>query len=201
VAAEQHAPEDMPLRLLKRHFVKMEHLLTRCITLNDVTSVLTSRLQHLPELTDLCQKSFAERLPPFVALWYALPDLPHFALIRTLQGHMHGVYGCAVSLDGTLVVSASRDKSLKVWNAASGAERLILQGHAAAVIGCAVSPGGTFIVSASDDTTLKVWDAHTGICLITFPVEGVLLACGFHPDGKHLVAAGAGGIYFLEWVP
>ena len=87
VVAEQHAPEDMPLRLLKRHFVTMEHLLNRCTTLNDVTAALSCRLQHLPELSDLWQRSFAERLSPSVGLWHPLPDLPHPALIRTLQGH------------------------------------------------------------------------------------------------------------------
>ena len=91
VVAEQHAPEDMPLRLLKWHFVTMEHLLNRCTTLNDVTAVLSCRLQHLPELSDLWQRSFAERLPPSVGLWHPLPDLPHPALIRTLQGHTAGV--------------------------------------------------------------------------------------------------------------
>ena len=111
------------------------------------------------------------------------------------------MYGCAVSPDGAFIVSASGDKTLKVWDARSGEARLTLQGHTAGVNGCAVSPDGAFIVSASGDKTLKVWDARTGTCLITFPVEGALQACTFHPDGKHLVAAGAGGVYFLEWVP
>ena len=120
VVAEQHAPEDMPLRLLKRHFVTMEHLLTRCTTLNDVTAVLSCRLQHLPELSDLWQRSLAERLSPSVGLWHPLPDLPHPALIRTLQGHTDGVTGCAVSPDGACIVSASLDKTLKVWDARTG---------------------------------------------------------------------------------
>jgi len=241
--AEQQAPEDMPLRLLKRHFVNMEHLLNRCTTLNDVTAALSCRLQHLPELSDLWQRSFAERLPPSVGLWHPLPDLPHPALIRTLHGHTNRVSGCAVSPDGAFIVSASEDRTLKVWDARtgqarltlhghtnrvrgcavspdgafivsaswdtmlkvwdarSGEARLTLHGHTNRVRGCAVSPDGAFIVSASWDTTLKVWDARTGTCLITFPVEGALQACTFHPDGKHLVAAGASGVYFLEWVP
>ena len=149
VVAEQHAPEDMPLRLLKRHFVTMEHLLNRCTTLNDVTAVLSCRLQHLPELSDLWQRSLAERLSPSVGLWHALPDLPHPALIRTLQGHTAGVTGCAVSPDGAFIVSASGDNTLKVWDARSGEARLTLQGHTAGVTGCAVSPDGALIVSAS----------------------------------------------------
>jgi hypothetical protein len=243
VVAEQHASDDMPLRLLKRHFVTMEHLLTRCTTLNDVTNALTCRLQHLPELSEIWQRSVAERLPPYVGLWHTLPDLPYSALIRTLHGHTDVVDGCAVSPDGTWIVSASRDNTLKIWDAQTGQVRLTLRGHttsvnscavshdgvwivsassdntlkvwdaqtgqvrltlhghAKGVIGCAVSPDGAWIVSASWDNTLKIWDVGTGICLMTFPVEGVLRACTFHSDGKHLVAAGAGGVYFLEWVP
>ena len=102
---------------------------------------------------------------------------------------------------GQRIVSASDDSTLKVWDVRTGEARLTLQGHTATVAGCAVSPDGAFIVSASEDTTLKVWDTRTGICLFTFPVEGALQACTFHPDGKHLVAAGAGGVYFLEWLP
>ena len=106
-----------------------------------------------------------------------------------------------MSPDGAFIVSTSWDSTLKVWDAHTREERLTLQGHTGWVHGCAVSPDGAFIVSASNDKTLKVWDARTGTCLITFSVEGPLQACVFHPDGKHLVAGGAGGMYFLEWVP
>ena len=70
--------------------------------------------------------------------------------------------GCAVSPDGTWIVSASYDNTLKIWDAATGAERATLTGHTGSVNGCAVSPDGTWIVSASDDNTLKIWDAATG---------------------------------------
>ena len=188
--AEQHAPEDMPLRLLKRHFVTMEHLLNRCTTLNGVTAVLSGRLQHLPELSDLWQRSFAERLPPSVGLWHPLPDLPHPALIRTLQGHTKLVLGCAVSADGAFIVSASWDKTLKVWDARSGEARLTLQGHTDGVRGCAVSPDGAFIVSASNDETLKVWDARTGEARLTLQGHtAAVFGCAVSPDGAFIVSA------------
>jgi WD40 repeat protein len=60
------------------------------------------------------------------------------------------------------IVSASDDKTLKLWDAASGAERATLSGHTSGVTGCAVSPDGSWIVSASRDQTLKVWDAASG---------------------------------------
>jgi WD40 repeat protein len=69
------------------------------------------------------------------------------------------VNGCAVSRDGQWIVSASWDKTLKVWDAASGAEKLILTGYAFWVNDCALSPDGQWVASTSSDGTLKMWDA------------------------------------------
>jgi len=110
------------------------------------------------------------------------------------------VNGCAFSPSGDSIVSASDDRTLKVWDARTGEERSTLCGHSSWVWGCAFSPTGDYIVSASYDRTLKVWDARTGACESTLYVDGPLNACAFHPDGEHLVAVGAGGVYFLRWV-
>jgi WD40 repeat protein len=103
-------------------------------------------------------------------------------------------------MSGPHIVSASRDHTLKVWDARTGEERRTLRGHTGEVHGCAISPSGDYIVSASSDQTLKVWDARTGKERCTLYVNGRLNACAFHPDGEHIVAVGAGGVYFLRWV-
>jgi len=110
------------------------------------------------------------------------------------------VTGCAISPGGDFIVSASLDQTLKVWDAPTGEERRTLRGHTDVVSGCAISPLGDTIVSASYDNTLKVWDACTGACLSTLFVNDPLFACAVHPDGEHIVAAGAGCLYFLRWV-
>ena len=119
---------------------------------------------------------------------------------RTLRGHMGVVHGCAISPSEDSIVSVSFDRTIKVWDAHTGEELRTLRGHTNGVDGCAISPAGDSIVSASIDGTIKVWDAHTGGCLSTLYVNGWLFACAFHPDGEHIVAAGAGGVYFLQWV-
>jgi WD40 repeat protein len=53
--------------------------------------------------------------------------------LRTLIGHTGPVYGVAMSGDGRLAVSASSDKTLKVWDVASGRELRTLAGHTGAV--------------------------------------------------------------------
>jgi WD40 repeat protein len=73
--------------------------------------------------------------PPFVKPLYALPDLPDPALIRTLSGHTADVNGCAISADGALIVSASDDNTLKVWDAHTAALLRTLSGHTSRVTG------------------------------------------------------------------
>ncbi len=60
---------------------------------------------------------------------------PGTPLLRTLTGHAFTVNGAAVTSDGTLVVSASRDKTLKVWDLSNGRELRTLTGHTGSVNG------------------------------------------------------------------
>jgi hypothetical protein len=75
-----------------------------------------------------------------------------------------------------------------------------LSGHTDWVNSCAVSPDGRFIVSTSTDHTLKLWNISSSQCILTFHMGGLLYECAFHPDGEHLVACGALGVYFLRLV-
>jgi WD40 repeat protein len=78
-----------------------------------------------------------------------------------LEGHTQ-LWDCAVAPDGTWIVSASEDNTLRIWDAANGVVRQTLRGHNDWVRGCAVAPDGTWIVSASNDVTLRIWDVATG---------------------------------------
>ena len=88
-------------------------------------------------------------------------DPPGTGLLRTLAGHSGSVNGVAVTPDGRRAVSASADKTLKVWDLETGAELRTLAGHSDRVNGVAVTPDGRRAVSASEDNTLKVWDLET----------------------------------------
>jgi WD40 repeat protein len=83
-------------------------------------------------------------------------------LIRTLLGHTAAVYGCAFSPDGTQIVSASRDHTVRIWSVEKGVSLQTIKAHNAFVLCCDYSPKGTHVVSCSDDLTIKLWNASSG---------------------------------------
>ncbi|MEL6579782.1 MAG: AAA-like domain-containing protein [Cyanobacteria bacterium J06621_12] len=85
--------------------------------------------------------------------------------IQTLTGHTGAIRAVAINQDGSRIVSASRDKTLKIWNSA-GQEIATLKGHTAPVYSVAIDPLNNQIVSASGDRTLKIWNGN-GIELMT----------------------------------
>jgi WD40 repeat protein len=68
----------------------------------------------------------------------------------------------AFSPDGRRLASASEDKTVRVWDAATGQQVLALRGHTGAVSCVAFSPDGRRLASASEDKTVRVWDAASG---------------------------------------
>ncbi len=107
----------------------------------------------------------------------------------------------AFSSDGKRIVSGSLDKTVKVWDAASGLERLTLRGHSEEVLGVAFSPDGTLVLSGSYKGTLKVWNAGSGEERLSLNRQiGGLASVAFSPDGKRVLSGGSrGDISLAVW--
>jgi WD40 repeat protein len=67
------------------------------------------------------------------------------------------VYSAAFSPDGSRIVTASADKTARIWDVATSKEIAVLRGHDGSVNSAAFSPDGSRIVTASDDNTTRIW--------------------------------------------
>ncbi|MEK6284529.1 MAG: WD40 repeat domain-containing protein, partial [Acidobacteriota bacterium] len=114
-----------------------------------------------------------------------------------LTSYIQRVNACTFSPDGRRIVSASVDRTLKLWDVQTGTELASLSGHTEEVVACAFSPDGSRIVSGSEDGTLKLWDAQTGAELATLAGHGRVTACAFSPDGS-IVSASWGSLMLLN---
>jgi TPR repeat protein len=77
-----------------------------------------------------------------------------------LLGHADAVYSAAYSPDGTRIVTASADKTARIWDAQTGTQLAVLSGHGDRAHSAVYSPDGTRIATASDDKTARIWDAR-----------------------------------------
>src|SRR5437763_3156508 len=88
------------------------------------------------------------------------PPLPA-SVVATLKGHTEIVYAVAFSPDGKQVLTGSFDKTLKLWDTATGKEIKTLsgpKGHQDLILSVAFSPDGNLVASAAADKSVKLWD-------------------------------------------
>lgn len=112
-----------------------------------------------------------------------------YNLKQTLAGHSGSIIPLAFSPDGKQLASGSMDKTIKIWDAQSGALKRTINGHNDGVHALAFSPDGTTLASGSDDRSIKLWNARTGAPVKTFTGNSSdVHTLAFSPNGKQLAS-------------
>ena len=120
------------------------------------------------------------------------------ALQRTLICHRSTVRALAV-LPGRRLASGGGDRTIKLWDPASGQLQATLEGHSGSVWALAVLPGGR-LASGGGDGTIKLWDPACGQLQATLEGHsGWVMALAVLPGGR--LASGGGDRTIKLWDP
>ncbi|ORX92307.1 WD40 repeat-like protein [Basidiobolus meristosporus CBS 931.73] len=130
-----------------------------------------------------------------ILIWHLTRDETQYGVPRkSLRGHNHFVSDVAISSDGQFALSASWDKTLRLWDLNTGATTRRFVGHDKDVTTVAFSADNRQIVSGSRDKSIKLWNT-LGECKYNLTENGhsEWVSCvRFSPNPANPVIVSAG---------
>ncbi|WP_158633482.1 WD40 domain-containing protein [Tautonia sociabilis] len=131
-------------------------------------------------------------------------EAPVGSLAKAFEGHSAKVNAVVASSDGKTIVSGSEDGSIRIWDAAEGAQtRQIDQPGKAPVLALALAPDASVVSATAPDGMVRLWNVNDGAMIGEWKAhEGPARAVSFvGPGGERLASAGEDGITRIWSLP
>jgi WD40 repeat protein/uncharacterized caspase-like protein len=112
------------------------------------------------------------------------------AHIAAQLGHSATVNSVIFSTDGKLIITASDDGAIIIWERSSGRQLRRISGHQGPVNAVAIAPDGIRLASGGEDGKACIWDIRTGARLDAFEHSRGVTSLTFSKDGTVLLTGG-----------
>ncbi|MFI8519798.1 trypsin-like peptidase domain-containing protein [Streptomyces sp. NPDC085481] len=111
---------------------------------------------------------------------------------RRLTGHTETVRTVVFSPNGKILATVGDDRTLRLWDVATGRAHMIRKEHTNEVYSAAFSPDGKTLATGDADDTVRLWNTTTGESrAIRNEGAGQVVSVAVSPDGRTLATAGA----------
>lgn len=144
--------------------------------------------EDAPRLTALTESAHKD------SDFYPKPLRPHLpplgAEVMRFTGHDDGVHSAVFSTDSKHVLTASEDRTARMWETQNGSEVRCFEGHWGPVLSAVFSPSDRHVLTASSDQTARIWDTWSGAEIQCFRGHsGPIRNATFSNDGLHILTA------------
>ena len=115
-------------------------------------------------------------------------------------GHTDTVWALTFSLDGTLLVSGSRDETVKLWDVQTGGVIKTFHVYTKSITSVSISPDCTMIASGCKDGTIHLWDIQTGGCFHVIDGHNDNVnSVNFSPTNSQLLISASDDYTVRQW--
>ena len=109
----------------------------------------------------------------------------------SLEGHTEPGYDAVFTPDGKWVITASFDKTLRLWDSQRRRSVRTMSGHTGLVLSIAVHPDGSRIASGAMDNTIKSWEVPVNAPVASHAGhQGAVRSLAITKDGKWIISGG-----------
>lgn len=139
----------------------------------------------LAEASNLPSKTAASKTAASTAV---LKTADEMQPLKKLQGHQADILSIEFSPNSEQLVSASRDRTVKLWNL-DGEQIASFRGHQSRINAVTFGPSGRLIASAGSDKTVRLWDLTNPLLTVYLGPNAGIIGVDISPDGELIAAA------------
>ena len=113
------------------------------------------------------------------------------AKVKNFAQHSDAVGSVAFSPDGLMLASGSKDKTIQIWDLATGKSLRAFAGDSSTIWSVAFDSNGTRLATGTGFWKVMLWDLKTGQVIRSLDHTASVWSVALNPDGQ-LIASGSG---------